>query len=151
MKIRLFCLMSFHYGLVKLCLSVIFFFSSRRRHTRCALVTGVQTVSSDLEAGTPVLLAGMLAPPNLGPEYGDEFNRIYPELATRHDVPLYPFFLDGVAADTALNQGDGMHPHAAGVRVIVERMLPDVVRLVQRASAIERATCRERVCKIVLI
>src|SRR5690606_4341886 len=49
------------------------------------------------EAGAPVLLAGMLAPPNLGPEYGDEFNRIYPELATRHDVPLYPFFLDGVA------------------------------------------------------
>lgn len=85
------------------------------------------------EAGTPVLLAGMLAPPNLGPEYGDEFNRIYPELATRHDVPLYPFFLDGVAAEAALNQGDGMHPNAAGVRVIVERVLPDVIRLIERA------------------
>lgn len=84
-------------------------------------------------AGVEIVLAGMLAPPNLGPEYGDEFNRIYPELATRHDVPLYPFFLDGVAAEAALNQGDGMHPNAAGVRVIVERVLPDVIRLIERA------------------
>lgn len=76
------------------------------------------------EAGTPVLLAGMLAPPNLGPEYGDEFNRIYPELATRHDVPLYPFFLDGVAAERGLLLDDGMHPNAEGVDRMVERFLP---------------------------
>lgn len=86
-------------------------------------------------AGTPVLLAGMLAPPNLGSEYGAEFNRIYPELAAKHDVALYPFFLDGVAADAALNQGDGIHPNAAGVGVIVERMLPDLGRLIEQARA----------------
>jgi acyl-CoA thioesterase-1 len=84
-------------------------------------------------ADTPVLLAGMLAPPNLGAEYGAEFNRIYPELAAQHGVALYPFFLDGVAADAALNQGDGIHPNAAGVRRIVERMLPDVIRLIEQA------------------
>ncbi len=84
-------------------------------------------------AGKPVLLAGMLAPPNLGPEYGAEFNRIYPELAASHGVLLYPFFLDGVAAEPALNQGDGIHPNEAGVRVIVERMLPEVRRLIEQA------------------
>ena len=83
-------------------------------------------------AGKPVLLAGMLAPPNLGPEYGAEFNRIYPELAAAHGVPLYPFFLDGVAAEPTLNQSDGIHPNEAGVRVIVERMLPEIRRLIEQ-------------------
>lgn len=83
-------------------------------------------------AGKAVLLAGMLAPPNLGPEYGDEFNRIYPELAEAHQVALYPFFLDGVAADASLNQGDGIHPTAAGVAVIVERILPYVMDAIAR-------------------
>lgn len=86
-------------------------------------------------AGKPVLLAGMLAPPNLGPEYGAAFNRIYPELAEQYDVLFYPFFLDGVAADPALNQGDGLHPTAAGVALIVERILPDVRALIERARA----------------
>lgn len=87
------------------------------------------------EARIPVLLAGMLAPPNLGPEYGDEFNRIYPELAEAHGVALYPFFLDGVAAEPALNQEDGIHPNAAGVRVVVERLLPELRRLIDAARA----------------
>jgi acyl-CoA thioesterase-1 len=78
--------------------------------------------------GLPVLLTGMLAPPNLGRDYGAAFNALYPELAEKHGVPLYPFFLDGVAADPALNQGDGIHPNAKGVDVIVERLAPHVIR-----------------------
>ena len=73
--------------------------------------------------------AGMLAPPNLGREYGQAFNAIYPRLADKHGVPLYPFFLDGVAAEPQLNQPDGIHPNAAGVGVLVERMLPAVEKL----------------------
>jgi acyl-CoA thioesterase I len=80
-------------------------------------------------AGVDVLLAGMLAPPNLGREYGAEFKNNFPRLAAQHDVVLYPFFLDGVAADPALNQGDGIHPNAAGVNIIVERLMPYVTRL----------------------
>jgi acyl-CoA thioesterase-1 len=80
--------------------------------------------------GTPTLLAGMLAPPNLGAAYGKEFNALYPRLAKEHGAGLYPFFLDGVAADTALNQADGMHPNARGVLVIVERILPAVEKLI---------------------
>ena len=73
-----------------------------------------------------VLLCGMLAPPNYGADYATRFNAIYPDLAKKFGVPLYPFFLDGVAADAALNQADGMHPTAAGVDRIVERILPVV-------------------------
>src|SRR5262249_59379938 len=80
-------------------------------------------------AGRPVLLAGMLAPPNLGRDYGEAFNRIYPELAQKYGVPLYPFFLDGVALDPRLNQPDGLHPNPAGVAVIVSRVAPAVERL----------------------
>jgi acyl-CoA thioesterase-1 len=77
--------------------------------------------------GRRVLLAGMLAPPNLGADYAAAFNAVFPAVAERHGVPLYPFILDGVVADPALNQEDGIHPNAAGVKVIVERMLPDVI------------------------
>lgn len=73
-----------------------------------------------------VLLCGMLAPPNYGAEYAARFNAIYPDLAKQFGVPLDPFFLDGVAADAALNQADGMHPTAAGVDRIVARILPVV-------------------------
>ena len=79
--------------------------------------------------GIKVLIAGMLAPPNLGREYGEAFNNIYPRLAEKHGVALYPFFLDGVAARPELNQTDGMHPNARGVAVIVERIVPYVKRL----------------------
>lgn len=80
-------------------------------------------------AGVRVLLAGMYAPPNWGREYGAGFRRIYPDLADRHGSALYPFFLDGVAAEPDLNQRDGIHPNARGVAVIVERILPHVLRL----------------------
>ena len=73
-----------------------------------------------------VLLCGMVAPPNYGAEYATKFNAIFPDLAKKYEVPLYPFFLDGVAANTKLNQADGMHPTAAGIAVIVERILPTV-------------------------
>jgi len=82
-----------------------------------------------------VLLTGMLAPRNLGPDYAKAFDPIYPALARAHDVVFYPFILDGVAANPALNQGDGIHPNAAGVDVIVERLAPKVEELVGRAKA----------------
>jgi acyl-CoA thioesterase I len=82
-----------------------------------------------------VLLAGMRAPPNMGPEFTHNFDAIYPALASTHPVVFYPFFLDGVAADPKLNQGDGMHPNAAGIDAIVARILPLVEELVIRARA----------------
>lgn len=82
----------------------------------------------------PTLLAGMYAPPNLGADYGTAFNGLYPDLADQFDVPLYPFFLDGVAADPALNQDDGIHPNADGVAVIVERLTPYVIDLIESAG-----------------
>jgi acyl-CoA thioesterase I len=73
-----------------------------------------------------VMLCGMLAPPNYGQDYAAQFNTIYPDLAKKFDVPLYPFFLDGVAADRKLNQVDGIHPTAEGVDIIVRNILPTV-------------------------
>ena len=78
-----------------------------------------------------VMLCGMLAPPNFGADYGARFNSIYPDLAKQFDVPLYPFFLDGVAADAKLNQADGIHPTAAGVDIIVGKMMPTVEAFVR--------------------
>jgi acyl-CoA thioesterase I len=83
----------------------------------------------------PVLLAGMLAPRNLGPDYDAAFDAIYPDLAKKYGAILYPFFLAGVAGDPKLNQRDGLHPTAAGVDVIVAKILPDVERLVTSAKA----------------
>jgi acyl-CoA thioesterase-1 len=79
----------------------------------------------------PVLLAGMLASRTLGAAYRSEFVGIYPALAQQHGAALYPFFLDGVATDPALNQSDGLHPNARGVDVIVERILPSVMTLLE--------------------
>lgn len=73
-----------------------------------------------------VLIAGMYAPRNNGTAYVETFDAIYPALAKRHDVPLYPFFLDGVQGIPTLNLADMLHPNPAGVRVIVDRMLPIV-------------------------
>ncbi|WP_114944289.1 arylesterase [Microvirga calopogonii] len=84
----------------------------------------------------PVMLAGMYASRNLGPDYVQKFDSIYPDIAKKHDLVLYPFFLDGVAGDRSLNLPDGLHPTAKGVEVIVERILPSVesflARLAQR-------------------
>jgi acyl-CoA thioesterase-1 len=73
-----------------------------------------------------VLLCGMVAPPNYGSDYSARFNAIYPELAKSFGVPLYPFFLEGVATEARLNQADGLHPTAKGIDVIVKNILPTV-------------------------
>ncbi len=85
------------------------------------------------KAGVKTILAGMKAPRNLGENYYTSFDRIYPELAAQYQVELYPFFLQGVVGITALNQVDGIHPNAAGVKVIVERILPLVEKVLQRS------------------
>ena len=91
--------------------------------TRSAL----SDIVSRLKArGVAVLLLGMLAPPNYGSDYAARFNTIYPDLSKSFGVPLYPFFLDGVAADRKLNQADGIHPTAEGVEIIVKKSLPTV-------------------------
>ena len=81
-----------------------------------------------------VLLAGMLAPRNNGPEFVAAFDAIYPRLAEKHGVPLYPFFLDGVQGRPDLNLEDGMHPNPKGVRAIVARILPTVEKLVREKA-----------------
>ena len=86
------------------------------------------------EKKIPVLLAGMMAPRNLGSEYERAFNSAYPELARQYGAVLYPFFLDGVALDPKLNQPDLIHPNAKGVSVIVERIVPFVEKLVTRTG-----------------
>ena len=91
--------------------------------TRNALA---EIVSRLKARGIAVMLCGMLAPPNYGSDYASQFNAIYPDLAKSFGVPLYPFFLDGVAADAKLNQADGMHPTAEGVDIIVNKILPMV-------------------------
>jgi len=83
----------------------------------------------------PVLLAGMVAAPNLGPDYGKSFDKLYREIADRQGLVLYPFFLDGVAGDRSLNLPDGLHPTARGVEIIVERMLPTVETFLARLTA----------------
>lgn len=82
------------------------------------------------QRGMAVLLVGMVAAPNLGPDYADAFNGIFPRLAEKHSVQLYPFFLDGVAADRQFLLEDGMHPNAAGIDRMVERVLPTVEKLI---------------------
>jgi len=78
------------------------------------------------ERGIKVLLAGILAPPNMGGDYAEKFNPIYKRLAEKHAVPVYPFFLDGVTTVPGMQLEDGMHPNARGVAVMVERTLPMV-------------------------
>lgn len=87
------------------------------------------------KGGSEVLLAGMVAPRNLGDTYTRAFDAIYPELAKKHGLLLYPFFLDGIALNDKLNLSDGMHPNARGVAEIVARILPSVEKLLARAEA----------------
>jgi acyl-CoA thioesterase I len=100
--------------------------------TRQALAEIVRRLS---ERRIAVLLAGMRAAPNLGLDYGRQFDAIYPDLAARNHLLLYPFFLDGIAAEPKLNQGDGLHPTAAGVDAIVKGILPKAEELVARVRA----------------
>ena len=91
-------------------------------------------VSRLKERGVAVLVAGMMAQRNLGEEYGAAFDPIFPDVAKAHGALLYPFFLEGVALDPALNLSDGMHPNAEGVSVMVRNMLPLVETLLKQAS-----------------
>ena len=90
--------------------------------TMYANLDAILTLLADRDL--PVLLTGMKAPPNLGAEYGRAFEAVFHRLADKHDVPLYPFFLEGVGLVPGLNQPDGIHPNAAGVAEIVRRILP---------------------------
>jgi acyl-CoA thioesterase-1 len=85
--------------------------------------------------GLPVLLAGMESPPNMGKDYVTAFDAIYPDLAARYGLILYPFFLDGVALNDGLMQGDGIHPNAKGVARIVEGIMPKVDELLAKVKA----------------
>lgn len=81
-----------------------------------------------------VLFTGMRAPPNMGGDYVQRFDAVFPRLAEKHDVVFYPFFLDGVAAVPELNQGDGIHPNAEGVAEIVERITPAVLEVLDQST-----------------
>jgi acyl-CoA thioesterase-1 len=85
-------------------------------------------------AHVPVLLCGMMAQRNLGPDYVQRFDSIYPKLAKETGVLFYPFILDGVALNPRLNQADGMHPNPAGVKVIVQRIMPSVKKLLAQVK-----------------
>ena len=93
-------------------------------------------------AGVTVWLAGMLAPRNFGPEYATQFDGLYKRLADKHGVPLYPFFLDGVAQEPALNQADGIHPNPKGVDIVVERILPFITKNLDIYAAPVRSPAR---------
>jgi acyl-CoA thioesterase-1 len=85
-------------------------------------------------SGAKILILGMLAPANWGQQYEHEFDAIYPDLAKAHGVPLYPFFLEGVAMNPALNQPDGLHPNERGVAIMVDHIAPLVAKMVGGAS-----------------
>lgn len=82
----------------------------------------------------PVLILGMKAPPNMGPEYVAKFDGLYPRLAEKYQALLYPFFLEGVAANGSLNQSDGIHPNGRGVDLIVSKVMPGVEELIGKAT-----------------
>jgi acyl-CoA thioesterase-1 len=97
-----------------------------------------EMISRLKQRGIAVLLAGMIAPPNMGADYAERFNPIYQKLAEKHGVELYPFFLDGVALDAGLKLDDGMHPNAKGVNVMVEKMEPAVTKFVETISSVKK-------------
>lgn len=101
-----------------------------------AIVRGIQ------KAGLPILIVGMLAPPNLGRDFEDRFNAIYPKLAADTGAPLYPFFLEGAITQADLMQNDHIHPNAKGVQVIVAKMLPAAEKLVGQVTARRAAAAK---------
>ncbi|MGD9510631.1 MAG: arylesterase [Geminicoccaceae bacterium] len=88
-------------------------------------------VSTAKGRGVQVVLAGMLAPPNMGRNYAEAFKQVYLDVARRNDVPLYPFFLDGAVMTQGMMQPDGIHPNARGVEVIAQRIAPLVAAAIQ--------------------
>jgi acyl-CoA thioesterase-1 len=91
-------------------------------------------------AGVTVWLAGMMAPRNFGADYVTQFDALYKRVADKYQVPLYPFILDGVAQDPALNQPDGLHPNVQGAQIIADRLLPFAIRnLDAYAQTVHRA------------
>ncbi|MBY5837416.1 arylesterase [Rhizobium leguminosarum] len=96
-----------------------------------------QMITRLKERGIAVLLAGMMAPPNMGGDYAGRFNPIYQKLSEKHGLPLYAFFLDGVALEAGLKLDDGMHPNARGVDVMVEKMEPAVTNFVEAISSVK--------------
>ena len=93
----------------------------------------LQAILQKLEAeNIPVLLAGMLAPANMGADYQAEFDSIYPKLADEFDVIFYPFFLDGVALEPTLNQPDGLHPNKEGVKIMADKITPYIQALLEK-------------------
>ncbi|ACI56993.1 lipolytic protein G-D-S-L family [Rhizobium leguminosarum bv. trifolii WSM2304] len=97
-----------------------------------------QMIARLKERGIAVLLVGMMAPPNMGADYAERFNPIYRKLSEKHGVPLYGFFLDGVALDAGLKLDDGMHPNAKGVDVMVGKMEADVTNFVGTISTVKK-------------
>jgi acyl-CoA thioesterase-1 len=96
----------------------------------------IDTIVSRLrERHQQVLVAGMMAAPNLGKDYGGAYNAIFAEVAKAHDALYYPFFLNGIVGDAKLNQKDGLHPTAEGVDIIVKNILPSVEELIARVAA----------------
>jgi acyl-CoA thioesterase-1 len=101
-----------------------------------ATETNLAAILDALEArGVKVLLTGMLAPPNLGPDYDRAFKAVFSRLGARKGILFDPFFLEGVAGNPALNQPDRIHPNAEGVRIIVARLLPLVEKLLAEVPA----------------
>ena len=93
----------------------------------------LQAILQKLETeNIPVLLAGMLAPANMGADYQTEFDSIYPKLADEFDVIFYPFFLDGVALEPTLNQPDGLHPNKEGVKIMADKITPYIQALLEK-------------------
>ncbi|NZD51447.1 arylesterase [Rhizobium leguminosarum] len=97
-----------------------------------------QMITRLKERGIAVLLAGIIAPPNMGADYAARFNPIYQKLSEKHGLPLYAFFLDGVALEAGLKLEDGMHPNARGVDVMVEKMEPAVTNFVETISSVKK-------------
>lgn len=93
-----------------------------------------------VERGIEVLFTGMGAPPNMGEDYARRYNAVFPRLAEKHGVAFYPFYLEGVYMDPALNLPDGLHPNAAGTRKVAENLLPHVRELVHRVLAARDGT-----------
>ncbi|MFL4993172.1 MAG: arylesterase [Microvirga sp.] len=106
-----------------------------RGHDPALTRRNIEAIVERLKArNIPVMLAGMYASRNLGPDYVQKFDSLYPDIAKKHDLVLYPFFLDGVAGERSLNLPDGMHPTARGVEIIVERILPSVETFLARIA-----------------